>query len=277
MIERDGKLTVTRQAQLSGLSRASVYYESRGTTERDLRLMRRLDELHLRWLFCGSRKLAHALRLEGYDVGRRHVRTLMRKMGIEAAYRKSHTSIPAREATIYSYLLTGLQIERPNQVWSVDITNLPMAHGFLCLTGILDVFSRKALAWRLSNTMTADFCVEALEEALNRFGPPEIFNTDQGSRFTSEAWTSVPKQSGVAICTDGKGRWIDNAFIERLWRAVKYEDVYLHAYEGGSQARAGLTKYFVFYNSQRVHQGLDYQTPDAVYFAALPNTERKAA
>jgi putative transposase len=277
MIVRDGKLTVSRQAELLELSRASVYYEPRGTSESDLLLMRRLDELHLQWPFYGSRKLAHALRLEGHAVGRRHVRTLMRTMGIEAVYRKPRTSIPAREATIFPYLLGGVQIERPNQVWAADITYLPMAHGFMYLTAILDVFSRKVLAWRLSNTMTTDFCVEALEEALNRFGRPEIFNTDQGSQFTSEAWTDVLKKAGVAISMDGKGRWIDNVFIERLWRSVKYEDVYLHAYDNGTQARAGLTKYFSFYNGRRSHQGLNYRTPDAVYFTALPGIERKAA
>lgn len=277
MIEREGKLSVRRQAELLDLSRASVYYWPRGVSEQDRMLMRRLDELHLRWPFYGSRKLMRALWQEGHQVGRRHVRTLMGKMGIEPVYRKPRTSIPAREARIYPYLLGGLAIERPNQVWSADITYLPMAHGFLYLTVILDVYSRKALAWRLSKTMTADFCVQALEEAITRFGAPEIFNTDQGSQFTSEDWIDVLKKAGVAISMDGKGRWIDNVFIERLWRSVKYEEVYLHAYEDGSQARAGLTKYFAFYNRARTHQSLDYRTPDAVYFAALSGTERKAA
>jgi putative transposase len=277
MIARDSVLPITRQAKLLALSRSSVYYTPRGTTERDLALMRRLDELHLQWPFYGSRKLTRELRQQGHEVGRRHVVTLMHKMGIEVIYRKPRTSIPAREATIYPYLLTGLVIDRPNQVWSADITYLPMAHGFMYLAAILDVFSRKVLAWRLSNTMTADFCVEALEEAIARFGAPEIFNTDQGSQFTSDDWTKVLKQSDVAISMDGKGRWIDNVFIERLWRSVKYEEVYLHAYDTGTEARSGLTAYFGFYNARRSHQGLGYQTPDDVYFTALATDVAQAA
>jgi putative transposase len=277
MIERDGGLTIKRQAKLLALGRSSVYYTPRGTSVRDLVLMRRLDELHLQWPFLGSRKLTRELQQEGHAVGRRHVVTLMRKMGIEAIYRKPRTSIPAREATIYPYLLTGLVIDRPNQVWSSDITYLPMAHGFMYLTAILDVFSRKVLAWRLSNTMTADFCVEALEEAIARFGQPEIFNTDQGSQFTSDDWIAVLKNSGIAISMDGKGRWIDNVFIERLWRSVKYEEVYLHAYDNGTEARKSLTTYFGFYNTRRKHQGLGYRTPDDVYFTALAATVAQAA
>ncbi len=277
MIEREGVLTIKRQAKLLDLGRSSVYYTPRGTSVRDLVLMRRLDELHLQWPFYGSRKLLWELHQEGHAVGRRHVVTLMRKMGIEAIYRKPRTSIPAREATIYPYLLTGLTISRPNQVWSADITYLPMAHGFLYLSAILDVFSRKVLAWRLSNTMTADFCVEALEEAIARFGAPETFNTDQGSQFTSDDWTEVLKKSGVAISMDGKGRWIDNVFIERLWRSVKYEEVYLHAYDSGREARESLTRYFAFYNQRRVHERLDYATPDEVYFAGLATSTAIAA
>lgn len=266
MIERGMELTVKRQTELLGLSRSNVYYVPRPLPERDLVLMRRLDELHLRWPFYGSRKLTVELITEGFAVGRRHVATLMQRMGIQACYRKPRTSLPARGAQIYPYLLGGLAIERPNQVWSADITYLPMAHGFQYLVAILDVASRKVLAWRLSNTMTADFCVEALEEALGRYGTPEIFNTDQGSQFTGEDWTGVLKKAGVAISMDGKGRWIDNVFIERLWRSVKYEEVYLHAYENGSEARAGLARYFAFYNARRTHQAHGYQTPDAVYF-----------
>ena len=277
MIERDGVLSIKRQAKLLALGRSSVYYTPRGTSQRDLVLMRRLDELHLQWPFYGSRKLHRELLKDGHEIGRRHVVTLMRKMVIQVIYRKPRTSIPAREATIYPYLLAGLTIDRPNQAWSADITYLPMAHGFMYLTAILDVFSRKVLAWRLSNTMTADFCVDALEEAIARFGAPEIFNTDQGSQFTSDDWIKVLKQSNVAISMDGKGRWIDNVFIERLWRSVKYEEVYLHAYDNGSEARAGLTKYFSFYNTRRSHQGLDYRTPDEVYFTALAATVAQAA
>ena len=233
-----------RQAQLLGLSRFSVYYRGRPVSARDLQLMRRIDELHLEAPFFGARKIAAQLRREGQLVGRRHVRTLMRTMGIQALYRRPRTSIPARGAAVYPYLLENMVIERPDQVWSSDLTYLPMAHGFLYLMAILDIASRKVLAWRLSNTMEAAFCVEALEEALRRFGPPEIFDTDQGSQFTSEDWTTPLKAAGVAISMDGKGRWIDNIFIERLWRSVKYEEVYLHAYASGSEARRSLTQYF---------------------------------
>ena len=278
MIERDGrKLTVKRQAELLDLSRSSVYYTPRPISERDLKLMRRLDELHLKWPFYGARKLARELRKEGQDVGRRHVGTLMRRMGIEALYRRPRTSLPARGAALYPYLLSGLSIERPNQVWTSDITYLPMAHGFMYLVAILDVASRKVLAFRLSNTLTADFCVEALEEALMKFGVPEIFNTDQGAQFTSEEWLERLKAAGVAISMDGKGRWIDNVFIERLWRSVKYEEVYLHAYANGTEARTALTRYFRFYNGVRSHQSLEYRTPDEVYFTALAQSTAVAA
>ena len=266
-----------RQAQLLGLSRSSVYYRGRPVSARDLRLMRRIDELHLEAPFFGARKIAAQLRREGQQVGRRHVRTLMRKMGIQALYRRPRTSIRAREATIYPYLLENVVIERPNQAWASDLTYLPMAHGFLYLMAILDIASRKVLAWRLSNTMDAGFCLEALEEALNKFGPPEIFNTDQGSQFTSEEWTTPLKGAGVAISMDGKGRWIDNIFIERLWRSVKYEDVYLRAYTSGSEARSSLTRYFSFYNGRRVHESLGYATPDEVYYGSLSATTRAAA
>jgi putative transposase len=276
LIERGGKLAVKRQAQLLGLSRSSVYYRGRPMSARDLGLMRRIDELHLEAPFFGARKIAAQLRREGYLVGRRHVRTLMRTMGIQALYRRPRTSIPARDATVYPYLLENMAIERPDQVWSSDLTYLPMAHGFLYLMAILDIASRKVLAWRLSNTMEAGFCVEALEEALRRFGPPEIFNTDQGSQFTSEGWTTPLKAADVAVSMDGKGRWIDNIFIERLWRSVKYEEVYLHAYASGSEARRCLTRYFSFYNSRRVHEALDYATPDEVYLGA-PHVMPRAA
>ena len=277
MIDREGKLTVTRQAELLDLSRSSVYYTARAVSERDLGLMRRIDELHLEAPYYGARKLARQLRREGHRVGRRHVRTLMWRMGIEALYRKPRTSIPARGAQIYPYLLEGVAIERPNQVWSSDITYLPMRHGFLYLMAIIDVASRKVLSWRLSNTLTADFCIEALEEALGKFGPPEIFNSDQGSQFTSEDWTTPLTAAGVAISMDGKGRWIDNVFIERLWRSVKYEEVYLHSYASGSEARQSLARYFAFYNARRIHESLSYATPDEVYFAALAKSTAAAA
>ena len=277
MIDRGAKVTVTRQAKLLALSRSSVYYSPRALSDRDLRMMRRIDELHLQWPFYGSRKLTRELQKEGHEVGRRHVVTLMRRMGIEAIYRRPRTSIPAREASIRPYLLGNLSINRSNQVWASDISYLPMAHGFLYLVAILDVASRKVLAFRLSNTLTTDFCVEALEEALAKFGPPEIFNTDQGSQFTSDEWISVVDNAGVAISMDGKGRWIDNVFIERLWRSVKYEEVYLHGYENGTEARTSLTRYFTFYNARRSHQALQYKTPDEVYFNGLVASTQMAA
>jgi putative transposase len=277
MIDRGANVAVKRQAQLLSLSRSSVYYTPRALPERDLRLMRRIDELHLQLPYYGSRKLARALKREGHEVGRRHVATLMRRMGIEALYRRPRTSIPTRGASIYPYLLSGLAIERPNQVWASDITYLPMAHGFMYLVAILDVASRKVLSFRLSNTLTADFCLEALEEAMAKFGVPEIFNTDQGSQFTCEEWIERLKASGVAISMDGKGRWIDNVFIERLWRSVKYEEVYLHAYANGTEARSSLARYFQLYNAVRTHQSLDYRTPDEVYFVELAASTPKAA
>ena len=223
MIERDSRIPVKRQAQLLDLSRSSVYYVARGLPDRDLKLMRILDELHLKWPFYGSRKLTRELQNQGHEVGRRHVTTLMRRMGIEAIYRKPRTSIPAPLSATYPYLLTGLKIERPNHVWAADLTYLPMAHGFQYLVAIIDVGSRKTLSWRVSNTMTPDFCVEALQEALDKYGKPEIFNTDQGSQFTSAEWIDTLKESGVQISMDGKGRWIDNVFIERLWRSGNRE------------------------------------------------------
>jgi putative transposase len=277
MIERGSEVAVKRQAELLDLSRSSVYYMPRALSERDLQLMRRLDELHLQLPYYGSRKLAAQLRREGQEVGRRHVATLMRRMGIEALYRRPRTSTPARGAAIYPYLLSGISIERPNHVWASDITYLPMAHGFMYLVAILDVASRKVLSFRLSNTLTADFCVEALQEAISKFGRPEIFNTDQGSQFTGEEWTTTLKGAGVAISMDGKGRWIDNVFIERLWRSVKYEEVYLHAYANGTEARTALTRYFRLYNAVRVHQNLEYRTPDEVYFGALAGSTPIAA
>lgn len=268
MIERGAAVRVKRQAELLDLSRSNVYYRPKPVSERDLLLMRRIDELHLEAPYYGARKLAASLRREGHDIGRKHVRALMGRMGIEALYRKPRTSIPAREAAIYPYLLENRVIERPNEAWASDITYVPMAHGFLYLMAIIDVASRKVLAWRLSNTLSVDFCVEALEEALAKFGPPEIFNTDQGSQFTSEEWLTPLKAAGVAISMDGKGRWIDNVFIERLWRSVKYEEIYLRGYANGHEAQRALSKYFAFYNTRRVHETLGYETPDEVYFGA---------
>ena len=239
MIDRGAELSVKRQCELLELNRTGVYYTPRPVPEEDLRLMRRIDELHLRWPFYGARRLARELAKQGFQVGRLHVATLMRRMGIEARYRKPRTSIPAREGTIYPYLLGGLTIERPNQVWATDISYIPMAHGFLYLTAILDIFSRKVLAWRLSNTLTTDFCLEALDEALARYGTPEIFNSDQGAQFTSEDWLDRLKATGCRISMDGKGRWIDNVFIERLWRFCAHRHYVAHG--AGHRARVART------------------------------------
>lgn len=267
MIDQGSELSVSRQCEILELNRTGVYYTPRPVSEEDLILMRRIDELHLKHPFYGARRLAKQLLRDGFEVGRVHVATLMRRMGIEAIYRRPRTSIPARDSLIYPYLLGGLRIDRANQVWASDLTYLPMAHGFLYLVAILDVASRKVLSFRVSNTMTPDFCVEALEEAIARFGAPEIMNTDQGSQFTSAAWTDVLKADETSISMDGKGRWIDNVFIERLWRSVKYEDVYLRSYENGRELQAGLTRYFDFYNRERIHQSHEYKTPDEIYFA----------
>jgi putative transposase len=266
MIDRGENLAVTRQCELLDLHRSGVYYTPRPVAPGDLVLMRRIDELHLQHPYYGARRMAKQLQRDGHEVGRLHVATLMRRMGIEALYRRPRTSIPAREACIRPYLLDGLAIEQPGHVWSSDITYLPMAHGFLYLVAILDVASRKVLSFRLSNTLTPDFCVAALQEALGKFGTPQIFNTDQGAQFTSKDWIDVLEAAGVRISMDGKGRWIDNVFIERLWRTVKYEEVYLHAYRDGREAQQQLRAYFETYNSRRLHQALDYRTPDEVYF-----------
>jgi len=230
LIDRTHRLPLTRQAQLLGISRANVYYKPVAASAEDLQQMRRIDELHLELPFAGARMLRDLLVLEGFRIGRKRVGTLMRIMGIEAIYRRKNTSKPHPDHTVFRYLLRKLVIDRPNQVWAADITYIPMARGFLYLIAIIDWFSRKVLSWRLSNSMAADFCVEALEEALTRFGTPEIFNTDQGAQFTCTEFISVLKAHQIRISMDGKGRWRDNVFVERLWRSVKYEEVYLHAY-----------------------------------------------
>jgi len=270
MIDRAYGLPLVRQALLVGLSRGAIYYEPRPLPERDLLLMRRMDELHLEHPFAGARMLRDLLGQDGHQVGRKHVASLMRRMGIEAIYRKKNTSRPHPEHTVYPYLLRHLRIDRPNQVWATDITYIPMARGFVYLVAVIDWYTRKVLAWRLSNTLCTDFCVDALEEALGKYGAPEIFNTDQGCQFTSLEFTSVLKGHGIRISMDGKGRWRDNVFVERLWKSVKYEEVYLRAYDTVSAARAGLSRYFAFYNTRRPHTSLDRRTPDAVYFESLP-------
>jgi len=272
MINREHELPVVRQCELLDLARSTAYYEPLPVPEADLVLMRRLDELHLKWPFLGARRLRDLLNKDGFDFGRKHVATLMRKMGIAALYRKPRTSTPGSgpEHRVYPYLLRNLAIERANHVWAADITYLPMARGFLYLVAIMDWASRRVLAWRTSNTLTTDFCIEALKEALARHGTPEIFNTDQGSQFTSDSFTTVLKDAGVHISMDGKGRWVDNVFVERLWRSVKYEEVYLNAYGSIAEANRRLAVYFDFYNRVRPHQSLEKMTPEAAYFAAQP-------
>ena len=266
MIDPSHELPVKRQCELLALARSTAYYQPRAVSERDLALQRRLDELHLAHPFFGARKLAELLRREGHEIGRKHVGTLMARLGIEALYRKPRTSVPGKGHKVYPYLLRELAIERPNQVWCADITYIPLARGFAYLVAIMDWYSRKVLAWRLSNTMETDFCVEALEEALSRHGTPEIFNTDQGSQFTSEDFTGILLAAGISISMDGKGRWIDNVFIERLWRSLKHEEVYLRAYESIPEARRHIGAYLELYNRRRPHQSLDNRTPDEVFY-----------
>ena len=270
MIDRTDKLPVTRQAEILNVSRGSVYYLPKPTSERDLKLMRRIDELHLELPFAGSRMLRDLLRLEGLHVGRKHVATPMRKMGIEALYRRPNTSRKHPENPVYPYLLRHLAVTRPNQVWAMDITYIPMRKGFVYLAAVVDWHSRKVLAHRVSITMETGFCIEAVEEAIRRFGTPDIFNTDQGSQFTSSDFTGLLKQHGIRISMDGKGAWRDNVFVERLWKSVKYEEVYLKAYESVSQARDSLARYFEFYNRRRPHSSLDRMTPERFYFSSLP-------
>lgn len=270
MIDPEHKLPVCRQAEELGVSRSTVYYRRRPIAEVDLMLMRRIDELHLNYPFAGSRMLRDMLSQQGLEVGRRHVRTLMRRMGIEALYRKPNTSKPAPGHKIYPYLLRGLAITRPNQAWAMDISYIPMARGFVYLAAVIDWFSRRVLSWRLSITMDTSFCIEALDEALRLHGKPEIFNTDQGSPFTSEAFTGRLKEESIQISMDGRGRWADNVFVERLWRSLKYEHVYLHAYESVGEARDKIGRYFEFFNARRPHSSLGAQTPDQVYFHRPP-------
>jgi len=273
MIDRAHIVPLTRQSEILELSRSSLYYEATSVNARDLELMRCIDELHLKYPFMGSRSIRDQLQGMGHRVGREHVSTLMKTMGIAALYRKPRLSKPHPEHKVYPYLLSGVEITRANRVWASDLTYIPMARGFCYLVAIMDWASRKVLAWRLSNTLDASFCTEALEEAIRNFGTPDIFNTDQGSQFTSDAFIGVLRSHGIAISMDGKGRWVDNVFVERLWRSVKYEDVYLKAYSSLGDARQGLREYFEFYNSQRRHQSLDRRTPDDVYWTTLPRRQ----
>jgi len=275
MVKARLPLSVTRQCQLLAVPRSSAYARSQAVAATDMLHMRLLDELYLKWPFYGSRRLCNELQQQGHRVNRKRVQRLMRQMGLRAVYPKPRTSQPGKGHRTYPYLLRGLTIKRPNQVWASDICYIPMARGFMYLTVIMDWYSRRVLAWRVSNALETEACVEALEEALVRYGAPEIFNTDQGAQYTSEAFTVVLKAHGVKISMDGKGRWVDNVFVERLWRSVKYEDVYLRAYETPAALRNGLTHYFQFYNRDRRHQALNRQTPDAMYFAQ-PQVETAA-
>lgn len=261
------RLSIVKQCEMLEIGRSSFYYEPSGETEYNLKLMRIIDEEFTEDPTYGSRTMRYVLRRKGYVVSRKRIQRLMRKMGLRAIYRTPKTSIPNLEHKVYPYLLRGLTIDRPNQVWCTDITYIPMRRGFLYLVAIMDWHSRKILSWRLSNTLGADFCVQALEEALRNYGTPEIFNTDQGCQFTSRDFTKVLKENGVKISMDGKGRWVDNVMIERLWRSLKYGCVYLHDFENGVQLRKGLQRWFMRYNGIRPHDSLGGATPDEVYFA----------
>jgi len=272
MIDRNHALPITKQCQLLMLPRSTAYYRPQPVSENDLELMRRIDELHLDVPFAGSRMLRDLLRLDGFRVGRKRIQRLMKLMGIQALYCKPNTSKRHPAHPVYPYLLRNLKIDRSNHVWAADITYIPMRRGFVYLFAVQDWASRRTLSWRLSNTLTTDFCIEAVEEAIARFGTPEIFNTDQGSQFTSMEFTQLLKQHGIAISMDGKGCWRD----ERLWRSIKYEEVYLHAYDTVTAARLGLDRYIRFYNQRRPHSSLDGITPDAFYYENLISLPKAA-
>ena len=270
MIDRTHTLPVARQCQVLKLARSTAYYQPRSVSDTALALMRRIDELPLQYPFAGARMLRDILRREGHGVGRRHVATLMRRMGITAIYRMPRTSQRHPAHRIYSYLLRQLTITRSNHVWAADITYIPMRRGFVYLWAVLDWASRRVLAWRLSNTLTTDFCLEAVQEAITQYGKPEIFNTDQGCQFTSQEFTGLLNDHGIQISMDGRGGWRDNVFVERLWKSIKYEEVYLHAYETVRAAQQGLERYLMFYNQARPHRALDGTTPGQVYCDNLP-------
>ena len=266
-------LPVGKQCALLSISRSSFYYTPKGESEMNLALMRQIDEQFLETPFFGVRQMTWHLKNEGHPVNEKRIRRLMRLMGLMPIYQKPNTSRPAKDHKIWPYLLRGLRVDRPNQVWAADITYLPMRRGFLYLVAIIDWFTRKVLAWRISNTLDADFCVEALNEAVHKFGVPEIMNSDQGSQFTSFAWTDRLRRMGVRISMDGKGRFLDNIFVERLWRTLKYECVYLHAWETGSQARAGIRKWMEFYNRRRPHSALGGKPPAVIYWQAIDHNQ----
>jgi putative transposase len=265
------RLSVVRQCELVSISRSGFYHRPAGETPLNLELMRLIDAQFLETPWYGARQMARHLRREGTVVGRKRIRRLMAKIGLAPIYQRPRTTVPNPEHQIFPYLLRDLAIDRPNQVWCADITYLPMRRGFLYLVAVMDWATRKVLAWRVSNTMDVEFCIEALEEALAQFGRPEIFNTDQGSQFTSPRFTGILQRAGVRISMDGRGRWMDNVFIERLWRSLKYECVYLHAFETGSEVRAGLSKWIGYYNAGRPHSALAGRTPDEAYAANEAN------
>ncbi len=267
MIDPTHKLSVTQQSKILGIARSTVYYKPKPISDAELALMAEIDKLHLDYPFAGSRMLRDLLHRQGLTVGRKRVARLMKKMGIEAIYRKANTSRRNFAHKVYPYLLRNATIERPNQVWAMDTTYLPMKRGFLYLAAVIDWYSRKILSFRLSNTMHTDFCIEAVNETIQKYGTPEIMNTDQGTQFTSLAFTDLLKSQHIQISMDGKGCWRDNVIIERFWRTVKYEEVYLKAYQTTSEARAGLTQYIQFYNEIRGHQALNGQTPESAYFS----------
>lgn len=275
MMDKEHQLPITKQCHILQISRSSIYYEPTPVSDKDRELMRLIDEIHLEEPCLGSRGIKGALRIRGHKVGRIHVRTLMRKMGIEAIYKKPRLSKPHPGHKVYPYLLRGLDIREANTCWACDITYIPMARGFCYLVAVMDWASRKVLSFRLSNTLDPSFCIEALEEALRNHGTPDIFNTDQGSQFTSDTFIQILKDHHIKISMDGRGRWRDNIFIERLWKTVKYTEVYLKAYESIAHARKELAKFFDRYNARRPHQGLNDRTPDEVYWATLPK-ERDA-
>ncbi|GAB5415726.1 MAG: hypothetical protein Cons2KO_33290 [Congregibacter sp.] len=269
MVDRIEPLPVTRQCELLDLPRSTFYHVPKPVSDAELELMALMDRCHLKHPFYGSRRIRDWLEDRGHRVNRKKVRRLMRTMGLTAQYPKRNLSLANQTHKVYPYLLRNLVIDRPNQVWATDITFIPMARGFVYLVAIIDWYSRKVLSWRVSNTLDASFCVEALEEAMEQYGTPEILNTDQGSQFTSADFTGVLKREGIQIRMDGKGRWIDNVFVERLWRSVKYEEVYLRAYDSINGARASLGQYFEFYNTERRHQSLDRRTPESVYYESV--------
>jgi len=266
MIDREDDLPLKRQCEILDLSRSGIYYRPVPVSERNMALMKEMDKIHLDFPFYGSRKIRNELWAKGYDVGRDRVRRLMRRMGMEALYVKPWLSLSHPDHKKYPYLLRGLDINRSNQVWAADVTYVPMEKGFCYLVAIMDWSSRMVLSWRVSNTLDSSFCVDALEDAISKYGCPEIFNTDQGSQFTAESFTGVLSSKGIAISMDGKGRWTDNVFIERLWKSIKYEDIYLKAYSSMTELKIGLASYFTFYNEKRWHNHFDRKTPAMVYF-----------